>query len=246
MKVALVTSEITFVPENYSAVAEGLAEHSSIAGLIIIANRDLKILLQALTMILTFSAPRLGAVLLHNWLFPRTKARQYRYKRFNKFVYIVKDINSAESRQLLVKEKIDLVLNARTRSIFTKELLELPSLGCYNIHHGILPYQRGLFCDFWAHYDQVGAGFSIHKMTAKFDEGDIVITCKVNSALNNYIEYLMVSAKQERKVCVEFLNQLEQEQSIIPLRHIKTFASQTRRNPKLKDFYAIQSKGIRI
>jgi methionyl-tRNA formyltransferase len=246
MRVAIVTSEITFVPENYAPVVEGLADHKSVAGLIIITNRSLKILFQAIVMILTFSAPRLGSVLLHNWLFPRTKARTYRYKRFGKFIYLVKDINSVETQKILKKEKIDLVLNARTRSIYKQEILGLPPLGCYNIHHGILPYQRGVFCDFWAHYDQTGAGFSIHKMTSKLDDGDIIISYKVNSAMKNYIEYLMVSARQERKVCIEFLNQLEREKTIKPLHHIKTFAIQYRKNPGLKDFYALQSRGIRI
>jgi methionyl-tRNA formyltransferase len=246
MRVALVTSEVSFVPENYSSVAEGLADQPSIAGLIIISNRSVKTLFQAIKMIMTFSAPRLGAVLLHNWLFPRTKVRQYRYARFGKFVYIVNNINSKEAIAILLREKIDMILNARNSNSFSKEILELPTLGCYNIHNGILPYQRGQFCDFWAHYDQVGTGFSIHKMASKIDDSDIVIAHKVNSALNDYIEFLIVSAKQERKVCVEFLNQFEKEQSVIPLRHIKTFAAQTRKGPKLKDFYAVQSKGIRI
>lgn len=246
MRVAVVTSEVTFVPENYSAVVEGLADQKTVAGLIILSNRSLKILFQAIVMILTFSAPRLGSVLLHNWMFPRTKARRFRYRRHGKFVYLVKDINSEETKKILRKEKIDLILNARTRSIYAKELLELPPLGCYNIHQGILPYQRGVFCDFWAHYDQTGAGFSIHKMTSKIDDGDIIISYKVNSSMKNYIEYLMVSARQERKVCVEFLNQLEKEKAIVPLHHIKTFAIQYRKNPGIKDFYALQSRGIRI
>jgi methionyl-tRNA formyltransferase len=246
MRVALVTSEVTLVPENYATVIEGLADQPSVAGLIIILNRKWNILFQALTMILTFSAPRLGAVLLHNWLFPRTKARQYRYKKHGKFIYMVRNINSIETKKILQEENIDLVLNARARDSYSKETLAVPPLGCYNIHNGILPYQRGQFCDFWAHYDQVGAGFSIHKITPKMDDGDIVITCKVNSSLNNYIEHMMVSARQERKVCVEFLNQLEKEKSILPLYHLKTFAIQNRKDPKLKDFYAVQSRGIRI
>lgn len=246
MRVALVTSEVTFVPENYSALVEGLAEQSNIAGLIIVANRSFEILFQALVMVLTLSAPRLGAVLLHNLFFPRNKSRRTRYQSNGKFVYIVKDINSAEVKRILEKEKIDLVLNARLESVYTEETLAIPPLGCYNIHHGILPYQRGQFCDFWAHYDQVGAGFSIHKMSSKIKDSDIVIACKVNSSLDNYIVHLMVSANQERKVCIEFLNQLEKEKAIIPLKHIKTFVVQNRKDPKLKDFYAIQSRGIRI
>jgi folate-dependent phosphoribosylglycinamide formyltransferase PurN len=246
MRVVLVTSEVTHVPENYSAVIEGLADHPSIVGLIIVLNKKFKTLLQAVGMILTFSAPRLGLVLLQNLLFNRKKQREYHYKRFGKFIYLVNDINSQQIKKILQYEKIDLVLNARADGVYSKELLSIPPLGCYNIHHGILPYQRGVFCDFWAHYDQVVAGFSIHKMTTNIVDSDIIISCRVNSSLKNYIEHLSLSAQQEKKVCIEFFKYLEKEKNIIPLQHIKTYATQHRKYPSFRDFYTLQSRGTKI
>jgi methionyl-tRNA formyltransferase len=55
------------------------------------------------------------------------------------------------------------------------ELLDLPRLGCVNVHGGLLPEYRGSNPIQWALLnDEKETGVTIHYMTEEFDQGDII------------------------------------------------------------------------
>lgn len=57
-----------------------------------------------------------------------------------------------------------------------KEVLDLPPLGCWNFHMGLLPEYRGPDPSFWQikNGDSHG-GLTVHKMVERFDEGPVLL-----------------------------------------------------------------------
>ncbi|MBK9324532.1 MAG: hypothetical protein IPM97_16580 [Bdellovibrionaceae bacterium] len=246
MRALLVTSELTFVPENYDRFILKMAENSHIVGLIVLKNKDLSFLAVASYLFLTGAAPLLGKQLIKNFFSSSSRKKADIYQNFGKKTWFLDSINSPETLKIIAEEKVDLVVNARTRSIFKKALLSATKFGCINIHHGLLPKQRGLMCDFWAHLDGEEFGFSIHRMTSKIDDGDILKVVKVRSSRTSYLESLLLSSEKEAEVCAELLREIDQKQN--NLGTIKNFAEHAkyRKNPERTDFLNLQKKGIKV
>lgn len=245
MRALIVTSSVTFVPENYNRLVCGLAQQPEVVGLIELDNREPSILLKAFGMISTLSAPRMGLTLAENYLGRSRKIRQQVYESQNKFYRVIKSINSTEALRIVEENKIDLILNARTRSIFKADILKAPRLGCINIHHGLLPQQRGLMCDFWAHMENEPYGFSIHQMTSKIDDGPLLHVQKVDSDRKCYMQSVLKASETEAEACKTLLRKIKEENRITPLK-IPVSNFKYRKNPALTDGYKLQIRGIRI
>jgi methionyl-tRNA formyltransferase len=246
MKTILVTSELTFVPENYDHFVLKMAENPHIIGLIVLKNRELSFLAIATYFLSTRAAPMLGKQVIKNYFSSFSSKRTQVYQKFGKKIWYLDSINSPEALKIIADEKADLVINSRTRFIYKKAILRAPRFGCINIHHGLLPNQRGLMCDFWAHLENEDFGFSIHRMTSKIDDGDILKVVKVTSPRTSYVESLLLSSIKEAETCAEVLNEIEQKQNDLMI--IKNSAEQAkyRTNPGKKDLLNLQKKGIKV
>lgn len=56
-----------------------------------------------------------------------------------------------------------------------QEILDLPRLGCLNVHPSLLPDNRGPVPLFWTFREGAAStGVTVHRMTPGFDEGDII------------------------------------------------------------------------
>jgi methionyl-tRNA formyltransferase len=246
MKAIIVTSEITFVPNNYHTLIMGLPEIPEVYGLMVIRNRSWSLLSQGLGGMLTNAAPALGWQIVKNFFTPTTLLRKRRYEQQGKKFWLIDDINSEKTLEILRREKIDLIINARTRSIFRAPVLETPRLGCVNIHHGLLPEQRGLMCDFWAHAERLPSGFSLHEMTRKIDDGSVLRRVEVPRSKSSYLEYLERASLLELAMIRDFLREVREtgqwrgadNHLAIPFRY--------RKNPTLNDFYEFKKSGITI
>ncbi len=246
MKVLVVTSELTFVPKNYHALIMGLPEIPEIYGLMVIRNRNWSLLIQGLAGIFSNAAPALGWQLVKNFVTPSTLMRKRQFERHGKKFWLIDDINSESTLEILRREKIDLIINARTRSIFKIPVLETPRLGCVNIHHGLLPEQRGLMCDFWAHSEKIPCGFSLHEMTRKIDDGRIIRRVEVPRSESGYMEYLQRASLLELAMIRNFLREVREtggwkgadNHLAIPFRY--------RKNPTINDFYDFKKSGLTI
>ncbi len=246
MRCFIVSSTLTFVPENYEAFVTPLAENEHVAGLILVKNHSVAFLLKTLALILTGAAPRFGWQLLKNFFARSTQRKAQAYLSRGKKFFLVSDINSPETHELLRQENVDVLLNARTRAFYKKKTLELARYGCLNIHHGLLPDQRGLMCDFWAQSENQAFGFSIHQMTTKLDDGPILQVTQTGFNEKDYLHSIAQSAATEARSVLQLLPQIAQQQGLQGQTNLKTTATVYRSNPGLKDFYRARLQGMKI
>lgn len=246
LRAILVTSEVTFVGENYHQVILSLAKNPFILGLVVIQNREPMLSVLGLAAAVSGAAPRFGYQLFKNNLFPGTEEKIRAYQKEGKEVFFTKDINTPETLQYLRSLTLDLVINARSRCFFRDDVLSLPRLGCINIHHGLLPFQRGVMCDFWAHMYGRPFGFTIHQMTKKIDDGPILRVEEMKIPPTSYTDSIYQGSKREAQVLAEVLAEINEKQTLTGLPNLKTTETKYWKNPKLMDFYRLRLKGIKV
>lgn len=246
LRAILVTSEVTFVGENYHQVILSLAKNPHIVGLVVIQNREPMLSVLGLAAALTGAAPRFGLQLFKNNLFPGTADKVSSYKAAGKEVFFTKDINTPETLTYLRSLNLDLIVNARSRCFFREDVLALPKLGCINIHHGLLPFQRGVMCDFWAHMHGRPFGFTVHQMTKKIDDGPILRVEEMKIPATSYTDSIFEGSKREAIVLGEVLDDIESKKVLSGIPNLKTSDTKYWKNPKLMDFYRLRLKGIKV
>jgi hypothetical protein len=246
MKILLFTSALTFVPDNYDDFVIAMLEHPQIAGLVVDDNREDTYLMKAAALIISGAAPRFGWQIWKNRFGSSLLRREEACRKNGKTYRLVKGLNSAPVVQMLRDENVDLVLNARTRTFFRKDLLAAPRFGCLNIHHGLLPDQRGLMCDFWSQLDEVASGFSVHVMTAKLDDGPVLRAVEVPAEPSDYLATIRKTARKEAEVCAELLSEIAALGRIPAGTPNRSDRAQYRKNPGLTDFYRLHHKGNRL
>lgn len=208
MKIALVTSEVTYIPHNYDHLILPLLEHSAVVALIEVGNRSPNLLAKAMGLAV-LGVKGVAAHLARNTLFPSSKIRRKKCQQLKKQYAKFESMNDQSAIDFLVKEKIDLVINLRTRCIYKEKVLQIPRLGCINVHHGILPKYRGTMCDLYALYEGRPAGFSVHKMEKRVDAGVIYRIQEVASGDMNYPEYLAKTNAYELEVLTSLIDEVQ-------------------------------------
>lgn len=178
MKILVVTSEVTFVPENYNLFLEGLFNSLSTSSeisveLIILKNNSPSLVLKGVLLGL-MGARHIGLHLMKNSIKALFKDRKNLAKKYNIKLHYFKNPNSLDFREFIKSYDTDLIINARTRFIYKGKTLKLPKIAAINIHHGLLPDYRGTMCDLWALLDNRPTGFTIHVMDKKIDNGSII------------------------------------------------------------------------
>ncbi len=79
-----------------------------------------------------------------------------------------------EILEFLKKSEIDLIIVLAFSQFISQEILDLPKIGCFNIHTSILPKYRGAAPVQYALLNgDKSTGVSIQKMVKKMDAGDI-------------------------------------------------------------------------
>lgn len=211
MKIVLVTSQVTYVQENYlNLLTPFLASnYKHVVGLIILKNLNLSTMAKALGVRFT-GAPKMSNTLLKNIADLANKKREKLCAQYGIPVKYFNSMNDAEAIQWVKEQDTDLVVNMRTRCIYKNEILNAPHIGCINIHHGILPDFRGTFCDLHALAEGKEAGFSIHQMTAKIDHGRILhVEVVSNGTDKDYMAYLARSGAIEAKALSKVIKDIE-------------------------------------
>lgn len=93
---------------------------------------------------------------------------------------IINNPNDQSNIDWLKNLNIDLIVSYSAPCIFKSELLELPKLGCINLHCSLLPKYAGLLPSFWTLYEKSKAfGATVHKMDNRIDNGEILGQVKV-------------------------------------------------------------------
>ncbi len=90
-------------------------------------------------------------------------------------------IKSPEGVQALKSLAPDIIVTAAFGQILSKEILEIPSLGCINVHASLLPKYRGAAPIQWAIIKgEARTGVTIMYMNEGLDTGDIVVSSAVD------------------------------------------------------------------
>lgn len=246
MKTLLVTSQVTFVPENYNRLIVGLAKSPQIGGLLVLKNWDSALLFKSFGLIF-LGAKSVGKQLLRNYFSKSNAERENAFREQGKPVWYLDTVNCPEAIDIVKKNSFDLVLNARTRFIYKSPILQAPKMGCINIHHGLLPEQRGTFCDLWAIYNGDNTGFSVHQMSEKIDDGHIISVTKVNPPKeNDFLQYLLHGSEIELEVLSALLCDVEKSGEFSVVENIQTKNSPHYRNPTRTEIRAMRKRGIKI
>jgi len=103
-----------------------------------------------------------------------------------KKVFLVKDLNSNEVREILVSNQVDLVLLTAT-PIIKPVLIDIKGLTILNAHTGWLPRYRGLDANLKALRDDHDPGVSVHRVTEKIDAGEVYLRQKLKIDFNGDI-----------------------------------------------------------
>ena len=199
MKVLLVTSDVTYVPRNYADVFETLLDRAGehIAGLVLLKEFSWS-LIKLAAGLCAIGCTGLAGTLTGNMLRLPLKHRGKLFHKEHLPVKHADTMNSPEMCEWVRDERIDLIINLRTRCIYKKPILEAPRLGCINVHHGLLPEYRGTLCDLFALSENRPAGFTIHQMTERVDAGCILAKGIVSeSGERDYLAYLARTGQAE-------------------------------------------------
>ena len=106
------------------------------------------------------------------------------------------DINSTEFLNQLRALDPDLVVSVACPQIFGKELLEMPRLGCINVHSALLPHYRGVLPTFWVLANgEETTGVTVHRMTPGIDGGEILLQKRVSITPDETLHSLMRRCK---------------------------------------------------
>ena len=244
MKTILVTSDLTYAPQNYSNVLEFVISNSrqQIAGVVLIKINLLNIFGKVL--FLYFSGCRNIAKTLTLNLFSTLLREKKKMLKKNNIPFIeVKSINNEKAILWLKQVSPDLIVNMRARCIYRDSVLRIPRLGCINVHHGILPQQRGLFCDLYALAENKETGFTIHRMTSQIDIGQIFYQVKIESE-KDYMKYLSKVSRREGTAISTSINKIMANGFLLESALEKCGNSIVTTTPDFKTIKQLQHKGI--
>ncbi len=109
-------------------------------------------------------------------LIPSSKIHKVLQKHDCEQIILSDSINSEASRLRLREMEPDLFISVAGNEIFRKPLLDIPPLGCLNLHTALLPKYRGLMPSFWVlkNGEQI-TGVSVFFVDEGIDSGPILV-----------------------------------------------------------------------
>ncbi len=114
-----------------------------------------------------------------------------------------KDLHHPEFLKEIREKGIDLIVSVAAPTIFRRELIDLPRLGCINIHHAPLPRYKGMMPNFWQLYHgEKTVGITIHKINPRIDEGEIILQKKVTVIAGESLDALIKRTKRLGAHCM--------------------------------------------
>jgi methionyl-tRNA formyltransferase len=132
-------------------------------------------------------------------LVPAGRARSVRAVAHRNRIRLLRpvDVNAPEFIASLRSMDPDLVISVSCPQIFGRPLLELPRLGCLNVHSALLPKYRGMLPTFWAIVNgERETGVTVHRMVEGIDGGDIILQRAVPIAADETLLSLMRKTKR--------------------------------------------------
>ncbi len=252
VKTIFVTSDVTYVKDNYLSLVDRVTSPAFLpagvdAAAMIMISVPVPLLLKNIFGLLAIGAPGFSFALLRNMLRsrvndPRIRILQERGIR----IFRCKTVNSAAALDFISNIGPDLIVNMRTRNIYKKPVLELPKIGCINIHHGLLPDNRGTLCDLWAWVEGRPVGFSIHWMNEKIDDGDILERCEIDASdCRSYIDIPWRSSRIEADCLLKNLARIRDEGRFVGIPN-RTDSINYTKTPSPAKIAEIRRRGLKL
>ncbi len=117
-------------------------------------------------------------------------------QKYNIPLLNAKDINEPDFLGRIKTMHLDLIISISANQIFRKKLLDIPKLGCLNLHGALLPKYRGLMPTFWALANgEKYAGSTIFLMDEGIDSGDIIVQKKFEISPDDTLNSLIRKSK---------------------------------------------------
>lgn len=248
MKVAVVTSSINYIPGNHDLALDQLLKNTpkNLVGLILVRT-SFWLFLKSLIWLSWHGCWSLVKTLLQNGFRDLSGKRERRWRRQGLPVIKVNDINDPKTIKRIRAWQPDLVLNTRSSCLYGPKILAVPTLGCVNVHHGLLPCDRGRFCDLYALAENRPAGFSLHRMTKVIDGGGILMVKTVTPPVRgDYPAYLQVADLLEGRSLSEFIQRVQQEKTLPPETVNRCGESVIYRWPSGRQLKEFKQQGIRL
>lgn len=133
---------------------------------------------------LNFSLPGVLAALRQFWPWttsPETTPVARLAKHYGIPTAIIHDLNTDETRAMLLKSNAELIVSFHFDQIFNAETLETTRLGGVNVHPSLLPHHRGPVPTWYAMQQEPPLfGVTIHRLVEKIDAGDILLQEEVS------------------------------------------------------------------
>lgn len=111
--------------------------------------------------------------------------------------------NREEYKSQIAELAPDLLVSIACPYILKAPLLELPPLGCINIHHAPLPRYKGMMPTFWQMYHgEKQLGVTIHTMATKIDEGTALLQEQLPYSEKESLDSLIRRTKRHGAHCM--------------------------------------------
>jgi methionyl-tRNA formyltransferase len=113
-------------------------------------------------------------------------------------VLSTRSVNDPEFLQQVRAQAPDVIVSVAAPEIFRSELLDVPRLGCINIHSGRLPTYRGMMPTFWQMLrGEQAITITVHKMAHKLDAGDVLATLSFPLKRSDSLDRVIKGTKRE-------------------------------------------------
>ena len=114
----------------------------------------------------------------------------------------------------------DIIVSVACPYILKSTLLELPRLGCINIHSARLPKYKGMMPTFWQMlHGEKELGITVHYMTRAIDQGSIVLQESIRIEPGESLHHLILRSKRYGAHCMaRVLRRLEGREQLNPIR----------------------------
>ncbi|MFL5800064.1 MAG: methionyl-tRNA formyltransferase [Actinomycetota bacterium] len=111
-------------------------------------------------------------------------------------VFMPREVNAEDFLGQLRTFSPDMVISVACPQIFGEALLELPPLGCINVHSSLLPTYRGVLPTFWALANgERETGVTVHRIDSQIDGGGIIAQRRIPVRADDTLHSLMVRCK---------------------------------------------------
>ncbi len=120
-------------------------------------------------------------------------------------------VNAAGYLDRLRALDLDVVLSVNASQKFRKGILELPKMGCLNVHGALLPRYRGRLPSFWVLVNgEKETGATVHYMNEELDDGPILLQERVPIEPGDTQDTLIAKTKSAgARLVVEAIDRLE-------------------------------------